>query len=908
MSRLPAGRGPGCCSGRPLPPLAFVGNPSEIPAAGATGTSARGPAAARLVLDAAGGILVADAAACALWRAGGRELVGAHFSTLFAFEVTSEEPGWREAQWEVLLGAAAGGPFRLVAEPQDGARRDVEVRLEQATGAAGPVWLASVRPLAAPGADADLLAFLGGRSPAGFFDLNFKDGAYFYSPAWKRQLGFAEAELADTFETWRARLHPEDSAAAPDRATTRYFSGARSFSVEYRLRHQDGRYIWFLGVGLQVFGPEGEIERVAGVQLDITERRECEEAAIEREDRFQRLTEPGPLGAFDLDFAANRYWFSPAWKRLLGYQPDGLIDAADTLATVLHPDDSAAGLKEYFLARHAGETAFLDLCRLRHQDGAYRWTLAGVFRQVSRKGELLRVLGFHCALPAELPVADGPALPPALLAGALAELREGLVLTDAAGRVAFANTRAAELLETTPAALQGRALAEVFPLLSRATGTAVAFPQERLLAAGETVAFNTGHLLARAGDAKPRALAFSARPVRDDAGRLIGAAVAFRDPEELPLTPDELVKANRGELLGGLAGRIADHLNNLLTTVLNSIAAARTHPDAAILQDGENAALAARSLTRELLGLARGGGAARTTLTADTVLTEAARIAAAGASAEVRVAVAPGTAAVQADRGQILQVFQNLIVNAIEALPPDRPGHVWLRAANVVLAGGQIPPLAAGPYVQFEVQDDGGGIPRENLSKIFDAYFTTKKHGTGLGLATALEIVRRHEGQIGVDSTAGTGTTFTLFLPQAGLAADVEARRAPTMRFRTGRVLFMDDDENICKLTARMLESLEYKFDITHKGEEAIALYTRYLNVGRPYDAVIVDLTIVGGLGGEETFKRLRELDRDARVIVSSGYDSEEMAQQYLDMGFCGYLTKPYRTADLGRVLKTVLG
>jgi DNA-binding response OmpR family regulator len=118
----------------------------------------------------------------------------------------------------------------------------------------------------------------------------------------------------------------------------------------------------------------------------------------------------------------------------------------------------------------------------------------------------------------------------------------------------------------------------------------------------------------------------------------------------------------------------------------------------------------------------------------------------------------------------------------------------------------------------------------------------------------------------------------------------------------------MDDDDQICSLTASMLESLDYKFDIAKKGEEAIALYKRYLNIGRPYDAVIMDLTVIGGLGGEETFRVLREMDPDVRAIVSSGYDNEEMAKQYLDLGFCGYLTKPYRVTDLGKVIKAVLG
>jgi CheY-like chemotaxis protein len=210
--------------------------------------------------------------------------------------------------------------------------------------------------------------------------------------------------------------------------------------------------------------------------------------------------------------------------------------------------------------------------------------------------------------------------------------------------------------------------------------------------------------------------------------------------------------------------------------------------------------------------------------------------------------------------------------------------------------------------VQFEVQDDGCGIPPENIAKIFAAFFTTKQHGTGLGLATVLDVVRKHGGQIGVESTVGTGTTFTVFLPRAGQPVEVEARRAPSLRFGTGRVLFMDDDEKICELTGGMLQSLEYKYDVAKKGEEAIALYKRYLNIGKPYDVVIMDLTIVGGMGGEETFKKLLEMDPEVRAIVSSGYDSEEMAKQFLEMGFCGYLTKPYRVTDLGRILKTVLG
>ena len=859
-------------------------------------------------MDGNGKILLANAAARALWKAGEAGLAGDHFSALFAFEVTSTDAHWLESQWEVLLAAAAAAPLRLTAQPKDGARLEVSVQLEKTVLATAPAFLAFVQPAEAPASGRDLLTMLADNSPVGVFDLNFKAGTFYFSPAWKKQLGYADHELAATFETWRSLLHPEDSAAAPDRASSKASAGVRSFSAEYRLRHKRGHYVWLQSTGIQALGPGGKIERIAGVHLDISERKEMEDASVESEERLHALSGVGPLGAFDLNFTTGHHWFSPAWKRLLGYAPEELADSPDTLADALHPEEATAGLREFFLTQHPGQPVCIHLCRLRHKDGTYLWTLGGFHRQVSRKRELLRVIGFHALLPSELPAVGGRALPLGLLAAALAEVHEGVVLIDAAGRIVFATDKAALLLRQTPEELRGHPLVEAMPLMHRTSGQATEFPLSRLLELGEAMALNNEYALARADGTAPEPLAFSARPVSEATGRIVGAAIVFRNPGEMTLTPEELVKSNRFESLGVLAGGIAHDFNNLLTTILGGISLARDNRDYSRLEDSEHACLAAKGLTKQLLTFARGGTAVQTVLAPITVLKETARVAAAGASTEVTVEVAPSTANVLGDRAQLLQVFQNLVVNAIQAMPEGRPGHIKIRAANAALAADQVPPLAAGNYVQFEVEDDGCGIPPENLQKIFDAFFTTKKHGTGLGLATVMQVVRRHGGQVGVESTVGTGTTFTIFLPQAAQPAAVEARRAPTLRFGTGRILFMDDDDKICELTGGMLESLEYKYDIVKKGEEALALYKRYLNIGRPYDAVIMDLTIIGGQGGEATFKQLLELDPDVRAIAASGYDSEEMAKQYLDMGFCGYLTKPYRLSDLGRILKTVLG
>ena len=240
--------------------------------------------------------------------------------------------------------------------------------------------------------------------------------------------------------------------------------------------------------------------------------------------------------------------------------------------------------------------------------------------------------------------------------------------------------------------------------------------------------------------------------------------------------------------------------------------------------------------------------------------------------------------------------------------PPPHVPRLQLRAANASVADNQVPGLAAGDYVAFEICDNGSGIAPEHVEKIFGAFFTTRKHGTGLGLSTARSLVVKHGGQIAVDSEPGNGSAFTVYLPRADQHPDVQTRRAASQRFGTGRVLVMEDDAKIAGVTAAMLRALDYKCDLATNGTDAVALYKRYQNIGRPYDVVILDDTVAGGMGGEECFRALRELDPEVRAILASGDDREDIARHSLDQGFCGYLTKPYRVSELGRMLKTVLG
>jgi signal transduction histidine kinase/CheY-like chemotaxis protein len=433
-------------------------------------------------------------------------------------------------------------------------------------------------------------------------------------------------------------------------------------------------------------------------------------------------------------------------------------------------------------------------------------------------------------------------------------------------------------------------------------------PIEKALATGETTALNNEFALERGDGAKPTSIAFTCRALADAAGQIAGAVVIFRDPGEFTLTPDELIKSNRFESLGQLAGGIAHDYNNLLTTILGGISLALDAKDLSGLENSARACDAAKALSKQLLLFSRGGTGTRQVIRTADLLHDAIRVGSSGSTVQVALEAPADLATIQVDRAQLLQVFQNLVINAVQAMP-NAQGNVWVTAGNVTLAENQIPPLAPGQYVAIEVRDNGSGIKPEHLEKIFDPFFTTKKTGTGLGLATVLSIVKRHGGQIGLDSEMGVGTTFTVFLPRAEQETVADTRRPMSLNFtRTGRVLFMDDDAEIGRLTEGMLVSMGYKVDLAKTGEEAITLYKRYLNISRPHDVVLLDLTVIGGMGGEECFKRLRELHPEVRAIVASGYDSDEMMKQYLDLGFCGYLTKPYRVGDLSRIIKKVLG
>ena len=260
------------------------------------------------------------------------------------------------------------------------------------------------------------------------------------------------------------------------------------------------------------------------------------------------------------------------------------------------------------------------------------------------------------------------------------------------------------------------------------------------------------------------------------------------------------------------------------------------------------------------------------------------------------------------DPGQISQVANNIFINATQAMPGG--GTITIRGENVkVEAHGRLH-LAPGHYVRTTISDTGCGISAEHLRRIFDPYFTTKSGGSGLGLASAHSIISKHGGYIGVSSEVGKGTTFEILLPTSDRPAPAEPLGTSPLAI-AGRpdlsVLVMDDEDFIREMLAAMLSRLGYKVQTCAHGEEAVKLYETAMALGSPYCAVIMDLTIPGGMGGQEAAKQILAKDPEACLIVSSGYSNDPVMADHVAFGFKATLGKPYSLAAVTRTLSNLL-
>ncbi len=389
-----------------------------------------------------------------------------------------------------------------------------------------------------------------------------------------------------------------------------------------------------------------------------------------------------------------------------------------------------------------------------------------------------------------------------------------------------------------------------------------------------------------------------------------GVSVFLRDVTDRKRVEEERLTTGKLESLGTLAGGIAHDLNNLLTVISGNIGLAQIEAPGSpanllsFLSRAGEAAQHAAQLSNQLLTFSKGGTPLKRVVSISDLVTQAAEFALHGSNLRSDLDIQAGLWRSAVDPAQIEQVINALVINAREAMP--RGGIVRVSARNLEIDANSGLPIRPGRYVKVQVADNGGGIEKRLVTKIFDPYFTTKSTGTGLGLSISYSVVKKHGGLLHLERTSADGSTFTFYLPATDSEPPVPE---PTLEneifsFNHQRVLVMDDEAAIRDLTSELLGTLGYKVTTVPDGAEALKKYELAMRTGETFQAVILDATIRGGMGGVATMERLRDLDPNVTAIICSGYSGDAALAEFLAYGFRAALPKPFTCHELANVLQ----
>jgi PAS domain S-box-containing protein len=694
-----------------------------------------------------------------------------------------------------------------------------------------------------------------------------------------------------TFEGWTRLVAPDERESMAAYFASIAASGD-GFDREYRIvRACDGQSRWVHGRGDFIRDAAGAPVSLIGTIIDITGRKRTEEALRESEARFALFMEHLPAAAFIKD-AEGRVLMANRYLQQLSGTGEALKDR--TTAELFPPEIAARMIEDDRRALEAGLTIVEE--SLPEPSGG------------SRHFQTIKF---------PLPIGGGKAV----LGGIAIEITERK-RAEEAFRTKERILRA--LIDANPESQFLMRLDGTVIEANRTFGERIGKPREEILGRNirdlqprgvvehmedwvrQTVASGKPAIFEDRIDGRHRDNRFF--PAFGPSGEIDMVAGLSIDVTARNRLQEQLIRNQKLESLGVLAGGIAHDFNNILTAILGNLSLCRLmldggHPASARLADCERATIRASELTQQLLTFAKGGAPVKGTVETGGLIEEVMQFALRGSNVRGIVDLAPGLWCLNADEGQVGQLLNNLFINAKQAMPGG--GTLTVRAENEEIPGGPGSPLPAGRYVSITVRDEGTGIPSADIGRIFDPYFTTKPGGSGLGLASVHSIVHRHGGSVEVSSSPGAGAAFVVRLPASGAepAGSPQAVPADPLPRGTGRVLVMDDEEMLLRMAAMMLEELGYEPDACASGNEAVERYRASIERKAPYFAVILDLTVPGGMGGKDAAARILELDPGAVLVVSSGYSHDPVLADPPAYGFKGAVAKPYALETLAAEL-----
>ena len=647
-------------------------------------------------------------------------------------------------------------------------------------------------------------------------------------------------------------------------------------------------------------------DRTRNLEAEVTERAKVLERLRSSENMLQAIIEAEPECVKLLDEQANLIMMNQAGLAML--QVDSLDQVKGKCVCPMIGSDHIGPFMDLTRRVFQGESGIL-LFEMIGIKGRRLWleTHAVPFRDEA--GKITALLGVTRDVTERRLAKNALAEEKERLAVTLRSIGDGVIVTDMTGNITLVNKIAEQLTGWHQEEAAGQPLAAVFNIINETSREKCENPVERVLATGLIVGLANHTALIRK-DGSEIIIADSAAPIRDRESHTIGVVLVFRDITSQYRMEQELQKMAKLESLGVLAGGLAHDFNNLLTSIIGNLSLSKMqvgvdHKSFPRLTEAEKAAQRATDLTYQLLTFARGGSPIKKIASITEIVKEAVHFALSGSSVKCLYSIPPALWSTEVDKGQMNQVFNNLIINAIHAMPEG--GAVHIDFENVTLAAEEVPGLRHGDYLRITFRDEGTGIAENDLKRIFEPYFTTKKTGTGLGLATVFSILKRHEGHIAVESRPGLGTTFVIHIPAIRDTVNPGYQEKIGVRPGRGRILIMDDEPLIRNVASGILTALGYEADLAADGEEALEIYRQAGEKGKPFAAVVMDLTVPGGMGGKEAVKRLLDIDPAARVVVSSGYSMDPIMADFRKYGFKGVITKPYDTNQISDVIARVL-